>query len=41
MLGCHELYEHVMSTSSWNEDSNSEDNETHITSPSTSVAVER
>ncbi|CAI4228042.1 unnamed protein product [Auanema sp. JU1783] len=38
---CHELYEHIASMVSLNDDSTSEDNETHITSNNMSAVVER
>uniref|UniRef100_A0A1I7XR19 NR LBD domain-containing protein n=1 Tax=Heterorhabditis bacteriophora TaxID=37862 RepID=A0A1I7XR19_HETBA len=41
IAACQELYEHVIMMSSSNDDSTSEDNETHMTSTSIVAAVER
>ncbi|XGW29522.1 hypothetical protein V3C99_008949 [Haemonchus contortus] len=40
VTACQELYEHVMASSS-NDDSTSEDNETHVTATSVGAAIER
>ncbi|PAV63887.1 hypothetical protein WR25_03267 [Diploscapter pachys] len=41
VLACQELYEHILTSNPSGEDSTSEDNETHVTSPTALVAIDR